>query len=82
MKISEIIGSKIKELRLKNNLTLEKLAYESGISKSGLSEIERGLKEAKISTLYKITERLDVKLSDFIKLIEAELPEKFEFIDK
>jgi transcriptional regulator with XRE-family HTH domain len=77
MKISEIIGAKIKKLRVKNDLKLEKLAYESGISKSGLSEIERGLKEAKISTLYKITERLDVKLSDFIKDIEAEFPENF-----
>ena len=79
MKISEIIGKKIKEERIKNNLTLEKLAYESGISKSGLSEIERGIKEAKISTLCKVTQRLEIKLSDFIRSIEVEIPEEGEF---
>ena len=44
---------------------MEKLAYESDISKGGLSEIERGLKEPRISTLYKICERLGISLKEF-----------------
>ena len=43
---------------------MEKLAYGSGISKGGLSEIERGMKEPRISTLIKVAECLDVSLRD------------------
>lgn len=62
------IGQRIKELREKQGLTMEKLAYESGISKGGLSELERGMKEPRISTLVKIVENLEVSLSEFFKL--------------
>jgi len=44
---------------------MEKLAYESGISKGGLSEIERGLKEPRLSTLKKVCDTLEISLKDF-----------------
>lgn len=59
------IGNRIKELREKQGLTMEKLAYESDISKGGLSEIERGMKEPRLSTLIKIAENLDISISNF-----------------
>lgn len=64
------IGKLIKQIRIEQNKTLEKLAYESNFSKGGLSEIERGMREIKISTLEKICSNLDMKLSDFFKLLE------------
>ncbi len=64
------IGKLIKELRSKQNITLEKLAFESDFSKGGLSEIERGLRQIKISSLEKICKTLNIKLSEFFKLYE------------
>lgn len=64
------IGKLIKQIRIEQNKTLEKLAYESNFSKGGLSEIERGMREIKISTLEKICSNLDMKLSEFFKLLE------------
>lgn len=44
---------------------------KSNFSKGGLSEVERGLREVKLSTLEKICNTLDIKLSDFFKLLNA-----------
>ena len=42
---NRIICQRILNLRVKLGLTQEQLAYQSGISKGGLSEIERNMKE-------------------------------------
>ena len=67
MNLNEKIAKRIIELRTKQGLTLEKLAFISGISKSTLSEIERAKSEVKVVTLYKITEALEISLEDFFK---------------
>ena len=59
------IGNRIKELRTKNNLTLEDLASRSELSKGFLSQIERNLSSPSISTLEDIVEVLGVSLKDF-----------------
>lgn len=59
------IGNRIKELRIKNNLTLEDLASRSELSKGFLSQIERNLSSPSISTLEDIVEVLGVSLTDF-----------------
>ena len=45
------IGKKIKELRLRNNLTLEELASRSELTKGFLSQVERDLTSPSIATL-------------------------------
>lgn len=65
MNLNKQIGERITALRKENDLTLEKLAYVSGISKGGLSEIERGMKEPRLSTLFKICEALEISIKDF-----------------
>jgi transcriptional regulator with XRE-family HTH domain len=65
MNLNQKIGQRITKLRKEQNKTLEKLAYESGISKGGLSETERGLREIRISTLIKICETLEISLKNF-----------------
>ena len=59
------IGNKIKELRLKNNLTLEELASRSELTKGFLSQLERDLTSPNISTLEDILEALGTSLSEF-----------------
>ena len=70
MNFNQKIGRTIKNLREEKGLTLEKLAYVSEFSKGGLSEVERGLREIKISSLEKLCKTLDVSLSDFFIVYE------------
>lgn len=51
---------KIKEIRLSKKMSLVKLAKESRISKSYLSEIENNIKLPTLGILYKISNALDV----------------------
>jgi len=50
----EQVGQRIREERLKRHLTLEQLAERSGLSKSFLSQNDRGLAQPSVSSLKKI----------------------------
>lgn len=55
---------KIKEIRLKRNLTQEELAKLSGISKSYIGDLERNEKEPTISILCRLADVLEVDIKD------------------
>lgn len=61
------IGKKLKDLRLRNNLTLEELASRSELTKGFLSQVERNLTSPSISTLEDLLEALGTNLSDFFQ---------------
>jgi transcriptional regulator with XRE-family HTH domain len=61
------IGQRIKQLRLEQDLTAEKLAYESDVGSKGfLSDIESGRALPSLSTLERIALRLEVPLFDLL----------------
>ncbi len=66
------IGSKIKRLRLANDLTLEELANRSELTKGFLSQLERDLTSPSVSTLVDILEALGTNISDFFNEKEEE----------
>ncbi len=59
------IGEKLKELRLKNDLTLSELASRSEVTKGFLSQLERDLTSPNVSTLENILEALGTNLQAF-----------------
>lgn len=59
------IGSKIKRLRIANQLTLEELANRSELTKGFLSQVERNLTSPSIATLEDILEALGTSLHEF-----------------
>lgn len=61
------IGYRIKQLRTKNNLTLEELASRSELTKGFLSQLERNLTSPSIQTLQDIAEVLGVSLAKFFQ---------------
>ena len=61
------IGPKLKQLRIKQALTLEELASRSELTKGFLSQVERDLTSPSISTLEDILEALGTTLADFFK---------------
>lgn len=56
------IGREIRKIRKDKELTLKTLSELSGITTSGLSQIERGLTNPSLATLAKITEALGVPI--------------------
>lgn len=61
------IGKKLKELRIKNGLTLEELASRSELTKGFLSQLENDLTSPSIATLNDLVEALGTNLSVFFK---------------
>lgn len=66
-KLSKRIGKRVSQERRKKNLTTEKLAYENGISKGYLSDIENGKKLPSIKMLERIADALEVDISVLFK---------------
>jgi transcriptional regulator with XRE-family HTH domain len=60
---TKTLGKRISIERKKKGITLEKLAYEVGISKGNLSEIERGMRDCRFSTIIAIAEGLEISVS-------------------
>ena len=66
------LGNRLSLLRKRKNMTLDELSAKSGVSKSILSQIERDLSNPTVTTISRIAEALDEKLSDFFLKIEVE----------
>lgn len=65
-----ITGRIIRELREERGLTQEVLSGLAAVSRSHLAEIETGHTNANVETLWKISEALDMKMSELIRLVE------------
>ncbi|WP_417451796.1 helix-turn-helix domain-containing protein [Kordiimonas sp.] len=60
------VGQKIKALRAERKLTLDGLAKASGVSKSMLSQIERGLTNPTLATIWSLTQSLGIDISTLL----------------
>lgn len=61
------IGNRIRSARKNKQLTLDELSSLSGVSRSMLSEIERGRTNPTLGTLLSVTECLDIDVGDLIR---------------
>ena len=59
------LGNRIRKHRLERQLTLEQLSKKAGLSKSFLSQIERGLAEPSITSLKKIAKQFGFSVVNF-----------------
>lgn len=66
------VGEKIKLLRKEKKLTLEQLSGQSGVSKSMLSQIERGRTNPTLAIVWSLTHSLGIELSDLLNSSPAE----------
>ena len=73
------LGKWVKQLRVKNGLTLEDLASRTELTKGFLSQLERDLTSPSISTLEDIVEVLGISLADFFK---EEINDKIVFTEQ
>lgn len=61
------LGLRISKERKRRGVTLEKLAYEMGLSKGNLSDIEQGKRDPRFTTLRAIAVGLKVSISQLLK---------------
>ena len=87
--LSELIAYRMKNLRIMNSLTQEQLAFESGLDRSYVGQIERCEKNVTVVTLDKIANSLGIDLLEFLhfdslidpikkKEVEEQIQEKRE----
>lgn len=61
------LGSRIKDLRLKKNMTQTELALLCNFEKASMSRIEAGKTNISILTLYKICKALEIEMAELCK---------------
>ncbi|NYF23727.1 helix-turn-helix domain-containing protein [Sporosarcina sp. JAI121] len=66
------LGPSIKDLRLMKRMTLNEVSKKSGLSISFLSQVERSKSSVTLTSLKKISEALEVNVSHFFNLQDAE----------
>lgn len=71
--ISKRLANRLKQARQSRSLSLDALAKLSGVSKSMLSQIERGESSPTVASMWNLTKALDV---DFSGLLDSEPGER------
>ena len=65
--MKELFGQRLREQRLKQNLTLEQLAEKANLSPNYVGMVERGLKEPGLATIVKLLNGLNVSADTLLK---------------
>lgn len=68
--IIEIFGKVLRELRVANKLSQEKLAEYCDLDRTYISLLERGQRQPTITTIFKLAKALNIKPSALIEKIE------------
>lgn len=63
---SEALCNRVTELRKKKSLTLEQLANVSGVSRSMLSQIERGQANPTLAVTYRIAQAFGISIGELV----------------
>lgn len=70
MKIKNLIGIRIKEIRTQKGLTQEQLAEKAGLNPKYISGIERGMENPTLETFIKVSESLDTSIGNLFHHLE------------
>ena len=74
MDLKQMIGARVKEVRTRKGFTQEELSEKMGINPKYLSSIERGKENPTLNTLIKLSESLDIDLSEIFSFVQIEDP--------
>ena len=68
--MNEMLGSRIKALRIAKNLTQEQIADQIGISRQKYARIENGVNSITFDILSRIADVLDVTVGDITRVLD------------
>lgn len=66
-KIEVRFGQRIKEIRLKQNISQEELSFRSGLSKNYISDVERGTRNISLKSIEKIAEGFSINIKELFE---------------
>ena len=70
MEVSKYVGSKIKEYRIRKNITQQELGEYLGTTSQTISRYESGTLEANQNVIFKLADYFNVSINDFFPPIE------------
>jgi transcriptional regulator with XRE-family HTH domain len=73
--IIETFSKVLRELRVKNKLSQEKLAELCDLDRTYISLLERGHRQPTLTTIFQLSKALHIAPSDFIKMMELQIKE-------
>ena len=66
-KLLKALGRRIGEYAAKNQVSIERLAYEAGVSKGYLYDIAKGQANPSVIILKRVSDCLDISLSELLQ---------------
>ena len=81
IRLIEMFGNKVKEKREENYRSRRLFAYEYELDSGNLTRIENGKIDPKLTMLWRISEALNIPLSQLFKELESELGKNFHIND-
>lgn len=66
-KIEIRFGYRVKEIRLKQNISQEELAFRCGLSKNYISDVERGTRNISLRSIEKIADGFAINIKELFE---------------
>jgi transcriptional regulator with XRE-family HTH domain len=79
---SVYVGQLLRQLRDERGISIRELSRISGLSANALSMIERGLTSPSVSTLYRLTDALNVPVTALFRTDQAQQPIVFRSVSE
>ena len=73
MDMRKLVGRNVRRFRLQGGLTQEQLSAASGFSQQYISDLERGLRNPTVVSVYELAQALDV---NYLELLKPDRPRK------
>ena len=67
MDMRKLVGGNVRRARARKGLTQEEFAEKSGFSQQYISDLERGLRNPTVVTLFELAQALDIKPIDLLR---------------
>lgn len=65
MNLQELFGKRVRELRQKQGLSQEALAFKAGIDRTYMTSIENGKRNVSIQNIEKVITALEITIKEF-----------------
>lgn len=71
MKLEKAFARVLRDLRLKQEMSQEKLAFASNLDRTYISLLERGLRQPTLSTIFQLARELDITPTHLVAAVET-----------
>ncbi len=67
---ARIFGQVLRQLRKERKLSQEALAFDSGVDRTFISDMERGVKQPTITTIYRLARALSISVVELMAAVD------------